>query len=164
MPRNLNPLTSLGRNDKRGREFAELVAKIVAEIEDTTLIDERTYFGRLIYFASLRDNSTGWYSHEGIMVKYSNEEAMNEALGICHARSFAAFVRLPLEEQTREVAEVLHSHGGVTQEVAKTWRRLRSFEILPPEKCHQIEHDLFSRNIEIILKLLQRNFKKDSAR
>ena len=150
-----------GENVNHRKELAALVQKIVDEIESVTFVSEYTYFGRLIYLASLRDNSTGRYYHEGILVRYSNKEAMHKALSLCHANYFSGFLKLSLEEQTQEVREVLESHGGLTKDLIKTWRRLRSFEILPPEKCHAIENELFSRNMDIILKVLWANTKAE---
>ena len=161
---NLNGLTKEALASGWSEEFAALVKKIVADIECLTLSNVNTYFGRLIYFASLRDHSTGRYFHEGLMARYSNEEAVHEAISLCHSKSFTDFVNFSLEEQTREVSEVLGSQEEPTPALLRTWRRLRSFEILHPEKCHPIARELFARNVEIILKVLQRNFKKDSAR
>ncbi len=159
MPGNLNALTNEGGPANQGKEFAALVQKIVNEIESVTFVGEDTYFGRLIYLASLRDNSTGRYYHEGIRVRYSNKEAMHEALSLCHENCFSGFLKLSLEEQTQEVREVLESHGGLTKDLIKTWRRLRPFEILHPERCHPVEQDLFSRNMDIILKVLRAHTK-----
>ena len=159
MAENLNALTKGGLNGSQKEKFAELVRVISAEVEGLTLSEINTSFERLIYFASLRDYLTGRYFHDGIMVRYSNEEAMHEALSLCHSRCFSFFLDLTLEEQAREVAGALQSEGEAHAEYVETWRRLRSFEILHPENCHPLARELFARNLELILKLLERNPK-----
>lgn len=159
MAENLNALTKRGLNGSREEEFAELVRAISAEVEGLTLSEINTCFERLIYFASLRDYLTGRYFHDGIMVRHSNEEAMHEALSHCHSRCFSFFLDLTLEEQAREVAEVLQSQEESHLEYVETWRRLRSFEVLHPENCHPLARELSARNLEIILKLLEQSPK-----
>lgn len=35
------------------------------------------------------------------------------------------------------------------------WQRLRSYRVLPPEKCHPLARQLFDKNIEVILGVLR---------
>ena len=159
MAENLNALTKGGPNGSQKERFADLVRVISAEVEELTLSEINTSFERIIYFASLRDYHTGRYFHDGIMVRYSNEEAMHEALSLGHSRCFSYFLDLTLEEQAREVAGVLQSEGEAHAGYVETWRRLRSFEILHPENSHPLARELSARNLELILKLLKQNPK-----
>ena len=35
------------------------------------------------------------------------------------------------------------------------WKRLKSYQILPPEGCHPLARELFDKNIEIMLRILR---------
>ena len=127
---------------------------MVADSQHRTLDEMRGKFSQLIYLASLRDHNTGRYSHYGLETRYS-AEAVNEGLRRCHAKVFEELVALSLEEQTQELIRFFESQGEDRSRLVRAWERLRPYQILPPETCHPLARELFSKNVELILKILR---------
>jgi hypothetical protein len=130
------------------------VARLVRDFEDRTLVGLEGHFCRLVYLASLRDHNTGRYHHYGLESRYS-AEAVDEGLHRSHLQIFEALVALPLKEQTEDLLEFFESLKEDKTRLVGVWRRLRSYQILPPEDCHPLARELFDKNIGIILRILR---------
>ncbi len=140
-----------------GSEDAELareVERVVTDFERRTLNELEGHFSRLIVLASLRDYNTGRYHHYGLESRFSSE-AVDEGLRRCHVKVFEELAALPLEEQTQDLIAFFESLKEERARLVETWQRLRSYQILMPEKCHPLATELFQKNIEIILKILR---------
>ena len=70
--------------------------RIIQDFTLTTLAGISGEFGRLTYMASLRDLSTGRYEHAGLAALYP-DEAMQQALQLCHEQIFERVLETPLE-------------------------------------------------------------------
>lgn len=132
----------------------EEVKRLMRDFEERTLAGLEGYFSRLVYLASLRDYNTGRYHHYGLEARYS-PGAIDEGLRRCHARVFEELVGLPLKEQTEDLLGFFESLKEDKARLVVVWRRLRSFQILPPEDCHPLARELFDKNIEIMLRILR---------
>ena len=130
------------------------VQSVVRDFQDRTLEAVKGTFNRLIYLASLRDHNTGRYHHYGLETRHSSE-AVDEALRWCHARVFEALVAQPLQEQTQDLLHFFESLKTDKSRLVEVWQRLRAYQILPPEDCHPLARELFTKNVEIILQVLR---------
>jgi hypothetical protein len=135
-------------------ESEDEVARVVRDFQDRTLEAVKGNFNRLIYLASLRDHNTGRYHHYGLETRHSSE-AVDEALTWCHARVFEALVAQPLQEQTQDLLRFFASLKTDKSRLVEVWQRLRAYQILPPEDCHPLARELFTKNVEIILQVLR---------
>ena len=130
------------------------VERVVRDLQDRTLAGLEGYFSRLVYLASLRDYNTGRYHHYGLESRYSME-AIDAGLHRCHVRVFEELVSLPLKEQTEDLLNFFESLKEDKARLVLVWKRLRSYQILPPEDCHPLAQDLFDTNIQIMLRILR---------
>jgi hypothetical protein len=133
-----------------GRE----VERLVRDFEDRTLSVLPGYFSRLVYIASLRDYNTGRYHHYGLESHYA-PAAVDEGLHQCHVQVFEELVALPLKEQTEDLLDFFETLKEDKARLVEVWRRLKSYQILPPENCHPLARELFDKNIEIMLRILR---------
>lgn len=142
--------------DQEGWEHAapEEVARTIADLESRTLEAMPGYFNRLIYLASLRDYNTGRYRHYGLETRHS-PQAVDQALHQCHVRIFEELTSLALEEQTRDLIGLFESLREDRSRLITTWQRLRSYQVLPPDRCHPLARELFDKNIQVMLRILR---------
>jgi hypothetical protein len=127
---------------------------VIADYERRTLNELQGHFSRLIVLSSLRDYNTGRYSHYGLESRFSSK-AVDEGLRQCHVKVFEELAALPLEEQTHDLITFFESLKEERARLVETWQRLRSYQILVPEKCHPMATELFQKNIEIVLRILR---------
>jgi len=130
------------------------VARILRDFQERTLMGLKSRFNQLVYLASLRDYNTGRYHHYGLETRYT-PEAVDEALRECHVRVFEELVALPLREQTEDLLDFFESLKEDKARLVGVWKRLRSYQILPPDGCHPLARELFDGNIDIILQILR---------
>jgi hypothetical protein len=136
------------------QSFEAEVARAAADFEAHTLNEMPGGFHRLIHLASLRDYNTGRYHHYGLETRYS-AEAVDAALHQSHIKVFEELVSLPLEDQTHDLVGFFESLREDRKRLIETWRRLRSYQVLPPEGCHPLARQLFEKNIEVMLSVLR---------
>jgi len=141
------------RNPTRGANRQE-VERMVRDFEERTLVGLEGHFSQLVYLASLRDYNTGRYHHYGLEARYA-AEAVDEGLHQCHVRVFEDLVALPLKEQTEDLLDFFESLKEDKARLVSVWKRLKSYQILPPEDCHPLARELFDKNIEIMLRILR---------
>ena len=130
------------------------VERLVQDFEGHTLAGLKGHFNQLVYLASLRDYNTGRYHHYGMETRYTSE-AVDEALHQCHVRIFEELVALPLKEQTEDLLNFFESLKEDKTRLVVVWKRLKSYQILPPEDCHPLARELFDKNIGIMLRILR---------
>jgi hypothetical protein len=133
---------------------SEEVERVVRDFEERTLAGLEGQFNQLVYLASLRDYNTGRYHHYGLESRYAME-AVDEGLRRCHVRVFEELVALPLKEQTEDLLSFFESLKEDKTRLVMVWKRLKSYQILPPEGCHPLARELFDKNVEIILRILR---------
>jgi hypothetical protein len=141
------------RNPNAAADSAD-VERLMRDFEERTLAGLDGYFSRLVYLASLRDYNTGRYHHYGLESRFPSE-AVDEGLHQCHVQIFEELVALPLKEQTEDLLNFFESLKEDKGRMVTVWKRLRSYQILPPEDCHPLARQLFDKNIEIILRILR---------
>jgi hypothetical protein len=142
--------TESGADTARQQE----VARALADLEGRTLGEKSGYFDRLIYLASLRDYNTGRYHHYGLEARHS-PQAVDEALHQSHIRTFEELMALSLEDQTRDLIGLFESLREDRSRLITTWQHLRSYQVLPPDRCHPLARELFDKNIQVMLRILR---------
>lgn len=130
------------------------VQRVIDNVRIHTLDDMPGQFSRLVYLASLRDHNTGRYNHYGLECRYCGD-AVNEGLRRCHTQVFKEMIALPLQKQTQDLIQFFDSLKTQRPRLVEVWRRLRAYEVLPPEGCHPFARTLFCKNVEIILRILK---------
>jgi hypothetical protein len=145
-----NPIDTPGNSADLETE----IRHVTDDIETRTFPELPGEFSKLIYLASLRDHNTGRYSHYGLETRYS-PQAVDEGLRRCHARVFEELMECPLEQQVRDLVGYFTSLREDRARLVEVWRRLRSYQVLPPEACHPLARELFDSNIPFILRLLR---------
>ncbi len=128
--------------------------RVIEDFEQRTLKSIPEQFSRLIYVASLRDHNTGHYHHYGLETRHSSE-AVDEGLRQCHAAIFSDLLSLSLQEQTQDLLRFFESLKAERTRLLKAWQQLRAYQILPPQDCHPLARELFSKNVEVILEVLR---------
>lgn len=110
-------------------------------------------FARLIYVASLRDLSSGRYEHQGLAALYP-EEAVQQALELCHEQIFERILEMPLEKQLEDLRNCLAAMEGGLPAVVSHWRQLEPYRVFLPENAPGYLKDLFFSNLRALLEIL----------
>ena len=110
-------------------------------------------FARLVYVASLRDLSSGRYEHQGLAALYP-EEAVQQALELCHEQIFERIREMPLEKQLEDLRNCLAAMEGGLPAVVSHWRQLEPYRVLLPENAPGYLKDLFFSNLRALLEIL----------
>lgn len=110
-------------------------------------------YARLIYVASLRDLSSGRYEHHGLAALYP-EEAVQQALELCHEQIFERILEMPLEKQLEDLQGCLAAMEGGLPAVVCHWRQLEPYRVLSPENAPDYLKELFFSNLRVLLEIL----------
>lgn len=135
-------------------KFGEEVDRVMEDFRAKTLRTMEGQFNQLIYIASLRDYNTARYHHYGLETRHLSE-AVDEGLRRCHITVFEELMALPLKDQARDLVQFFESVKEDPSRMIAAWQRLRSFQILPPADCHTLARQLFDKNMEVLLRVLQ---------
>jgi hypothetical protein len=128
--------------------------RIVQDFTLTTLAGIPGLFARLTYIASLRDLSSGRYEHAGLAALYP-EEALQQALQLCHEQIFETILETPLSSQQQDLRTCLAAMQGGLREVVSHWSSMESYRVLIPEQSPDYLKDLFCSNLRALLEILQ---------
>jgi len=128
--------------------------KIVQDFTLTTLAGIPGLLARLTYLASLRDLSSGRYEHAGLAERYP-DEALQQAIGLCHEQVFERFLETPLSSQEEDLQTCLSGMQGGMDSAINHWRNMESYRVLMPEQSPQYLKELFCSNLRALLEILQ---------
>jgi len=128
-------------------------APAAVEFWRKTLYQIPTIFGRLVYLASLRNESAGRYVHDGLVQMEGSEEA-DRVLCQCHQQVFSQWISSSLAEQKMDLDQYVTEVGGEIQS-------LRRYRNVVPAKAREVERQLYLTDFETLLDLLR--FDHDSA-
>lgn len=118
-----------------------------------TLARIPTLFGRLMYLASLRNQSSGAYEHPGLAHMVGDEQA-GETLRRSHGRVFQDWLCLNLEQQHADLQEYLAEIPNPAALLAD-WASSGSYRGLAPATTQDVERQLFVTDLETVLALLK---------
>jgi hypothetical protein len=127
--------------------------RIIQDFTLNTLAGIPGAYARLLYVASLRDLSSGRYEHQGLCALYP-QEAVQEALQLCHEQVFERILESPLSEQLEDLRNCLAAMEGGLAEVVSHWQQLESYRVLLPEHVPDYLRDLFLSNLRALLQIL----------
>lgn len=127
--------------------------RVVQDFTVNSLAEIPGPFARLIYVASLRDLSSGRYEHQGLAALYP-EEAVQQALELCHEQIFERILEMPLEKQLEDLRNCLSAMEGGLPAVVSHWRQLEPYRILLPENAPVYLKELFVSNLRALLEIL----------
>jgi len=128
--------------------------RIIQDFTQTTLAGIPSTFARLTYIASLRDLSSGRYEHDGLSALYP-EEAVQQALELCHEQVFERILETPLVSQEEDLRACLEGMEGGSSVAVAHWRRLEAYRVLVPEQSPDYLKELFYSNLRALLEILQ---------
>ena len=127
--------------------------RVIQDFTVTTLAGIPGEFARLVYVASLRDLSSGRYEHQGLAALYS-EEAVQQALQMCHEQIFERILETPLSRQLEDLRGCLAGMDGGLAAAVSHWRRLEAYRVLMPEEAPAYLKELFFSNLRALLEIL----------
>jgi len=133
--------------------------RIIQDFTLTTLAGIPGEFSRLAYMASLRDLSSGKYEHAGLAALYP-EEALQQALNLCHEQIFERVLETPLARQEADLKECLERMPGGLQTALTHWRRMEAYRVLMPERSPDYLKELFCSNLRALLEILEEECSK----
>ncbi len=128
--------------------------RVIQDFTASTLAGIPGQFARLVYVASLRDLSSGRYEHQGLAALYP-EEAVQQALEVCHEQIFERILETPLSEQLEDLRTCLVAMEGGLSSAVSHWRQLEAYRVLMPEQAPDYLKELFLSNLRALLEILQ---------
>jgi hypothetical protein len=127
--------------------------RVIQDFTETTLAEIPGEFARLVYVASLRDLSSGRYEHQGLAALYT-EEAVQQALHVCHEQIFERILETPLSKQLEDLRTCLAAMERGLAAVVSHWRQLEAYRVLIPEQTPHYLKELFISNLRALLEIL----------
>src|SRR5258708_1973528 len=124
--------------------------RVIQDFTQTTLAGIPGLFARLSYLASLRDLSSGRYEHAGLSALYP-EEAIQQALQLCHEQIFERILESPLSTQQEDLRACLASMEGGLSAAVCHWRRNEAYRVLLPEAAPDYLKELFCSSLSALL-------------
>jgi hypothetical protein len=120
----------------------------------TTLQQIPTIFGRLVYLASLRDQTSGTYEHEGLAGLFGPEDA-DRRLRHSHRQVFSEWLECNLEEQKTDLDEFLSGAEVASGRVIRNLEHLAPYRDLIPSTAREVERQLYLTDVETLMELLK---------
>lgn len=105
-----------------------------------------TYFGRLVYMASLWDAPAGSYYH-GDLCQLMGREDADRTLCLSHHQVFSQWLGFSLSEQKNDLERYLNASGGP--------RFALAYRNLAPPTAREVERLLYITDLETLLELLR---------
>jgi hypothetical protein len=125
-----------------------------------TLARISTMFGKVLYLASLRNQTSGVYEHPGLARMVGEEEA-GETLRRSHMRVFQDWLCLNLEQQKADLQEYLAETPDPAAVLAN-WVASAAYQSWVPSSAQEVERRLFVGDLETLLALLRREYAASS--
>ena len=110
---------------------------------------------RLIYLASTRDYNTGFYYHDGLAARFS-EEVVCEALADCHREAFQELLNAPLHDLVRQMDDYIVSTHTNPKDFIAAWKKLEPYRVAVPLGTDDLTASFLFSNFKIALTILER--------
>jgi hypothetical protein len=109
---------------------------------------------RLIYLASTRDYNTGFYYHDGLASRFS-EEVVCEALADCHREALRDLVALPLKDVVDQMDAYMESTHTSPLDFIAAWKKLEPYRVAVPADTDLLTAEFLFSNFRIALAILE---------
>jgi hypothetical protein len=109
-----------------------------------------TVYGRLAYFASLKDSSTGSYRHHGLMATFGREDATN-ALKSGHEEVFRGWLNASLSEKYDDLIQFFAAQAPPRSEAATQLLENKLYRNCAPTSASPAEREAFLGDLEVLL-------------
>lgn len=118
----------------------------------------KTFYGRLVYLAGLRNPDTGRYEHYGLTLDATAGSA-HRAFRRIHETIFREWVRISLEQKMADVEAYIAGIDQVDEsELIDAWLRLTPYKNLVPASIQGPERQMHVSDFEAILGLLMNRY------
>lgn len=134
---------------------SQLARGPAVEFWRNTLARIPTAFGRLVYLSSLRDETTGRYTHEAL-IRLQGPEDADRTLSNSHQQVFSQWISSSLAEQKRDLDQYVLEVGG---RLDSLW----PYRNVVPAMAREVERQLYLTDFETLLWLLQFDYNEASA-
>lgn len=115
-----------------------------------------TFYGQLVYLASLRNPDTGKYEYYGVTPKLTSTQDANRTFRRIHEQVFTRWIGLTLERKMADIELYISNIGQVDQcELIDAWLRLTPYKNLVPASIQGPERERHASDFEAILGLLK---------
>ena len=115
-----------------------------------TLSRISTMYGRLAYFSSLRDSSTGSYRHHGLTATFGREDAAN-ALRSGHELVFNEWINTALSDKYEDLTQYFASLEVTRSEAISQLRQAKAYRNCVPASASPAEKQAFVGDLEVLL-------------
>ncbi len=119
-------------------------------------------FGKLVYLAGLRDDSTGNYRHYGFSRRYS-DELTSTILSATHEEIFSEWLTMSIEQQRSDIEEHWREQGSDPNLIVENWLILEPYRRLIPASALAAERDLYLSDIELVLDVIRHEASSASS-
>jgi hypothetical protein len=130
------------------------VQQAAEDLRRRSLSDLPRPLDRLIYLASMRDYNTGFYYHDGLASRYSQEVAC-EALADCHREAFHELVGCSLEELVAQMKGYMTSTHTSPNDFLAAWRGLEPYRVAVPVETDPLSAQFLFSSFKIALAILE---------
>jgi hypothetical protein len=130
------------------------VAKAAEDLRRRTLASISRPLDRLIYLASTRDYNTGFYYHDGLAARFS-EEVVCEALADCHREALHDLVGSSLESLVVQMDEYMASTHTSPKDFIAAWKKLEPYRVAVPLGTDDMTASFLFSNFKIALAILE---------
>lgn len=127
----------------------------IVDLWKRTLSGIPTAYGRLVYLASLRDQTSGVYRHHGLAATFGREDS-TRALRESHERCFLEWLSLDLESKTGDLHDYIESLEDPPDVVLHYLKTSAKREYQLPDSSLPMERALFHRDFDAAASLVSR--------
>jgi hypothetical protein len=107
-------------------------------------------YGKLAYFASLKDSSTGSYRHHGLTATFGREDAAN-ALKSGHEDVFRDWLNASLSDKYDDLIQYFAAQAGPCSEYAGQLLENKFYRNCVPPSASPAEKEAFAGDLEVLL-------------
>jgi hypothetical protein len=130
------------------------VLEAEGDLRRRTLAHIKRPLDRLIYLASTRDYNTGFYYHDGLASRFS-QETVCEALADCHQQAFQELLLSPMENLVSQMAGYIATSNTNPADFVAAWKKLEPYRVAVPVDTDLLTAEFLFSNFRIALAILE---------
>lgn len=141
---------------QRAKTRALLDRSAGANLFQRTLSQIPSFFGRMMYLASLRDPHTGTYRHHGFASAFGTVKSQ-EALRKSHVKTFRHWLNLSLKERKADLQLYLDTLDDPNGLVVSYWMESRGYLHCIPDAAGKAAREHYGTDMEQLLRMFNRS-------